>query len=132
MGHKVCITCKEDKELSEFSKDANRSDGHGSQCKQCKALAQKARQQGKPHSYRDDKIKTTASKLGLTVPEYVDLRASPCDICDREGSEDDPNSVYTDKQSGEIKGVVCKACARALGHFKYDTKRLERAWVLLN
>lgn len=131
MGHKVCSTCKEDKDLSEFSKDANRSDGHGSQCKQCKALDQRARQRSKPHSYRDDKIKTTANKLGLTVPEYVELRSSPCDICNREGSEEDPNSVYTDKQNGEIKGVVCKACARALGHFKYDPERLQRAAILL-
>jgi hypothetical protein len=131
MAHKVCITCKEDKDLDAFAKDANRSDGHGSQCKDCKALAQRARQAGRTNPYRDDKIKTTANKLGLTVPEYVELRASPCDICNREGSEEDPNSVYTDKQTGEIKGVVCKACARALGHFKYDPERLQRAAILL-
>jgi hypothetical protein len=88
--------------------------------------------QSKPHSHRDSKIKESARSLGLTLDEYVELRTSPCDICGKEGSEDDPNSVYQDKETGEIRGVICKPCARALGHFKHDPKRLSKALDLLS
>lgn len=33
---KACSTCKEEKELSEFNKNKNKSDGHSCQCKECR------------------------------------------------------------------------------------------------
>jgi len=75
---KTCIKCSEEKSLTEFRKDSNRSDGRQSQCKICARAYSQAKHRD---SYSDKrKVSDTARRAnGKALIE--DAKKNGCIIC---------------------------------------------------
>jgi hypothetical protein len=70
---KICITCKKEKEYSEFSKRKKEKDGYNSQCKECKRSYEKdyrLNNSDKIKSYNKSSYKKNRSKRLEKVKEY--------------------------------------------------------------
>lgn len=93
---KTCTCCKAEKDLSEFHKDPQHSDGYRNQCKECrskydqqphrKLIAKKSeRKRRDTPLYRMNKYKRGAVgrglEWGLTEKEFMGFWQAPCDYC---------------------------------------------------
>lgn len=119
---KKCPKCKETKELSLFSKDANRPDGVYFWCKPCTNVNRKAR-------YPKYKARKTMHRLTKywpgTSPEEAQNRFNilfnkqngSCAICLTHQSELNKSlCVDHDHKTGAVRGLLCGYCNSALGY----------------
>jgi len=129
---KVCSKCKIEKELSEYHKRSNRPCGVRSICKQC---------------YKNDYPKTMKRREGytrnydlfksykITTEQYnqkLEKQNNRCAICFKTAKEKNQNfklnlCVDHDHKTGEIRGLLCDGCNRALGMFKDSVEILNNA-----
>jgi len=144
MEEKLCRRCGETKPLSEFHKDKQAKDGHYGYCKGCnktkarawyekdpehaKALM-KQRRIDKPEDYHRRNL---LSKYGLTMEQYAKLleqQGGVCAICKGEETRAAPVNLAVDHdhETGEVRGLLCSNCNRALGLFKDSAENLEKA-----
>jgi hypothetical protein len=112
-----CRICKKDKPESDF--EPNRR-----QCKAC-------RRKPTPHARRDEKRRSAAIALGVSVSTYVEWVSRDCDVCGAEPTEERSNSVYKSPASGKPVGTICKMCVTGLGYLGHDVDQLRRAVELL-
>lgn len=72
---KVCVTCKEEKQLCEYHKHSRSKDGHKSQCKKCAINAQKKRYS--PVKYKEyyEKVKDRKAE---TKKEWYEKNKEMC------------------------------------------------------
>jgi hypothetical protein len=87
----------------------------------------------KPESVRRRDLKR---RYGITVEEYdamLEQQGNRCAICrtDKPGGKGRFH-VDHDHQTGEVRGLLCNNCNRALGHFKDNVLILEQAIRYLN
>lgn len=68
-------------------------------------------------------------KFNLTVSEYRELVARPCEIC---GTQEGRICVDHDHESGEVRGVLCVKCNSALGMLDDDPIRAYAAGMYLD
>lgn len=106
-----CPRCKETKPLDDFSFDKAVFGGRSTYCKPCKKLAR-----------REWTLKT---QFNITQAEFDEIKTnqrSLCAIC-----KTAPNIFYMDqnKQTGKIRGLLCKQCTFGIGSFKYDVQILQ-------
>lgn len=124
---KMCPACKFWKPVKDFFKDASRPDGFHAYCSVC--LKQRA------YAARDlTKKRYRFSAYGLTHEAYTDLVNSQdgkCAICKIEPGE---IRFHIDHchTTGEVRGILCINCNRALGCFRDDTDLLSAAISYLN
>ena len=120
---KTCTKCKETKDFSMFHKNKARLDGHRSQCVACQRAA---RDVGKKREY--DRAYQLSRKYGLT-PECFDRmmaeQSNCCAICQREFTKT-PHVDHCHK-SGEVRGLLCSNCNRAIGFLGDDPLTVSRA-----
>ena len=70
------------------------------------------------------------NNYGLSPEQYLELykqQEGKCLICGEKLPEDKYLCVDHNKETGEVRGLLCSNCNTGLGLFGEDIKRLERA-----
>ena len=121
---KQCTKCDIEKSLSEFHKHNYRKDGYNSVCKICRISNEKQRYNSDPERFKYEKLKR---KYGLTKAEHKSMIANQnkaCAIC-----QVVMKKVCVDHNhiSGNVRGLLCNECNRALGYFKDSLQVLQNA-----
>ena len=119
---RICTKCKDFKPWSAFAPRKEVPSGHTSACRACR-LESYSQQQ------RDTRIQTV---YGITTEDYdalLDKQNGVCAICstDKPGRKDHHFCIDHNHKTGEVRGLLCVSCNRALGLFQDDTTILHRA-----
>lgn len=115
---KICITCKEDKPIGNFSTRGPKANNRTiNECKTC------------------FNFKSSLARYSLTIEQYqelVDKYDGACYICDRV-----PNKLFIDhdhsccpgtKSCGRcVRGLLCPGCNMAIGNLREDPDIFARA-----
>ena len=112
---KKCSTCQTELPLESFYKNRRQKDGLGNNCRDCM----------KDHARRN--------KYGLTPTEYEAMKAkcqNRCEICGASPGhrELDIDHCHT---TGEVRGLLCPLCNKAIGLLGDDPSLLEAAIAYL-
>ena len=138
-----CNICGESKPLTEYYttrfksvSDPTKQYYHG----KCKACYIKKGQE----TYDPEKQKNTNLKYayGITLEEYnimLEKQDGKCAICKtadpkgRQSGRGKVDNFYVDHNhdTGEVRGLLCNACNRAIGNFQDDPSILENAVLYL-
>ena len=112
---KTCTKCGETYPLTNFYRQKNRSDGLSSWCKPCKrAISRSWSDADRTYAYR------LMREFGMTPDDYEKIhkeQGGRCAIC----STDNPGrgkrrlSVDHCHSTGDVRGLLCNTCNRALG-----------------
>ena len=153
---KVCICCKENKSVFEFS-FLKRENRYTSRCKKCrciqakqwrvknpdkaKAIADRARPKQKEY-YSDGRGKKQSrkgllSKYGISDTEYNEILKSQndvCAICFKKETRNRTKNLSIDHchKTGKVRGLLCAKCNSALGHFEDNIENMKNAINYLN
>lgn len=140
MSKKICTSCKVEKLHSEFYADKRRESGTSSMCKECWRLYEKNRRD--KMGYKGRKTKKLKYLYGLTYEEYMAMlkeQNDKCAICNNKEQVFNHQSkkvqklcVDHDHDTGAIRGLLCTACNKGLGHFKENADRLLNAHLYLS
>jgi hypothetical protein len=143
---KLCVSCEEDKDRSEFGRARGRIDGRKSYCKECarkghaawadqnkKKLAEYAR------CYRlnnpDYGLRIDLRRAyGLELEDYkklLDQQDGTCAICKGTCSRNPRLSVDHCHETGQVRGLLCNDCNLGLGKFRDDRDLLLTAAAYL-
>ena len=110
MKTKPCSRCKEEKNVSEFSKDKQHASGYKSACKVCaKQDWVNWRTNNLEYARKADRISHYIRKYGLSIEEsqaLVENRTGLCKIC----SNVSPLVVDHCHTTGLVRGLICSAC----------------------
>lgn len=117
---KNCITCGEQKPLSEFQKRKDVKCGYRNQCNTCRS---------KYNSTRHRKIKYSITQNGFD--SILKIQNNCCDICKNILVKGQGTHIDHDHTTGKIRGILCNPCNRALGYFKDSTEILKSAILYL-
>lgn len=142
---KQCTKCKEEQPLDQFHNDYKRSDGKYPQCRTCRAERRKKDYWNNLDAVReyqnDPEVKLRRverdymRKYGITLDDYNKMfeeQDGGCAICG--DTKDERLHVDHNHDTGEVRGLLCNNCNRALGllqdspyivstAYKYLTKR---------
>lgn len=113
IGTKKCSKCQAVKSLSEFWRDASRFDGYHYRCATCQ--------------HRHEKSYQLQKAYGITLEEYDRLltaQGNVCAICNGKQQGTRSLAVDHDHTTGEVRGLLCHNCNRAIGLFADDPDRL--------
>ena len=132
MDKRICCTCKVEKPLEEFYRNAKGAFGRHSRCISCTKIGLKAtyKKLGKNHY-----LKAT---YGITEQDMKDLHTSQngkCAICntDINLSERNKRSACVDHchTTGKVRALLCNHCNRGLGMFLDNPQLLRNAATYL-
>lgn len=150
---KICITCKNTKDLFEFPKRVGSKDGTRNECKKC--YSERSSSWAKKNNYKyqtdrynklDEEKKKNITKeqrennkkhkifkkYGLTILQYnkmVKNQGNKCKICS-ENFEKTP-CIDHDHKTGRVRGLLCSKCNSLLGFAKDNIKILNNAIAYL-
>lgn len=144
---KTCSRCKQNKELSEFSKDSSTKDGLRANCRICNRAywktygathrdvlkaRSKARRLKSPEKVRTEFRKSyLKTQYGLTAAGHDAIRERQGNKCGCCGDVFRPerNQVAVDHchKTGVVRGLLCSRCNLGLGHFLDSSLRLRLA-----
>jgi Recombination endonuclease VII len=150
---KKCSKCKQEKELIEFAKDKHNPDGLTYRCKECRNLHYNTYYKNNPEKqklkndsqkenrqkfYSSDKGIISSRKahlkrsFGISLKQYNEMSESQnhiCAICHCPENcyRNSVLSVDHDHKTGEIRGLLCSSCNRALGLLKDNITNLINA-----
>lgn len=133
---KTCTKCNEWKSLAEYrSRGGKLSHLLKSRCNQCQYEMHKEYVNNNPERVREyrakDKwtLKKRCARHNITIEEFWTLyeeQDGTCPVCDKaitaEGSAIDHNH-----ETGEVRGILCKSCNRALGLLGDSPETMARA-----
>lgn len=140
---KYCTGCKQTKQLNTFGKDKYSSTGYTDRCKLCRNKAARERAILNPNVYKkrnenskeyrkkyyDDPVNklryrdlNLKKSFGIGLTEYNELfqrQNGLCSICFQPERTKRNVSLAVDHnhQTGQIRGLLCSHCNRALGLF---------------
>lgn len=156
---KICIKCGTNQDFDSYFKRSKSSDGYENVCKVCKRLYKQEhyqknkevlRQKNRAYveanrdfvrAYRNKWQKDHPEKMRdsylwheyrIRLPEYLQLldkQSGVCQICKQLSNE--TLAVDHDHLSGDIRGLLCRACNTALGLFNDSVERLQNAITYL-
>lgn len=133
METKICTKCGEEKPISEFYKDKQKSSGLRPDCKLCNSL--KTKDYAK-NNRQEINLNNLKYKTGLTKEAYRNLLAEQnncCAICKITIDEHNKNlCVDHSHETGLIRGLLCTRCNQGLGYFLDNTELLSQAINYLN
>lgn len=124
---KLCANCAEMKPLDQFSPAPRTRSGLNSYCKPCQNAKQRECTERLDTPERraerlERRWRSTVESHGITVDRYyelLDIQGGTC-ICGCPNPQ--PNgkrlAVDHDHQTGEVRGILCEWCNRALGYAK--------------
>ena len=123
---KTCCVCSVSKEATEFSPDKTKKDGLASLCKSCRRERYSTRYN---KHYRNKRLMDT---YGISSQDYevlLDQQSGTCAICSstETGRKDTWFCVDHDHETGQVRGLLCNNCNRALGLFKDNEQLLKIA-----
>lgn len=136
-GEMPCTLCGAVKPLNDFPKNRRSRTGHAYRCKPChSSLARKWNQENLERRREIDRARYRrrhlADKYGITEHEYDDLLARQgggCAICKAEVAQADGRRLAVDHchETGQVRGLLCGNCNRAIGLFGDDPAVLRSA-----
>ena len=129
---KVCYSCKQEKQLTEFYKST--ASGHQKECKKCNA-----ERKSKWHKTEVGKLSSANTKLkrrfGIDMAEYnrmLEKQEGKCLICESTESHLGHRlAVDHCHTTGAIRGLLCKSCNVGIGNLKDDINLVEKAVAYL-
>ena len=133
---KLCPVCQVDKSLDDFYKRPNGNPQ--SECKECKKARERRRWAEDPeHRARSlarltsesAKRRRTERLYGMAYGDYERLlreQGGVCAICKR-NPHDHALPVDHSHVTGEVRGLLCHSCNRAIGLLGDDPKRVQAA-----
>lgn len=135
---KVCTKCNEAKPLDRFQEYTSNVNGkrysyRRHYCLDCRFEAQKAREAKKDPLYRKRIDLKCRLKLryGITTEQYEQmfaLQSSRCGICKIDLEYFDTRTCVDHCHvTGKVRGLLCRNCNVALGHFRDDPVILHAA-----
>jgi len=133
---KVCTMCKMEKPLSEYrSRGGSLKHLIKSRCNECLYKEHKRWTEENPEKIREYRakdpytFKKRCARHGITPEEFwamYEEQDGTCPVCDKainaEGSAIDHNH-----ETGEVRGILCKSCNRALGLLGDSPETMARA-----
>lgn len=145
---KICTVCKEEKGYTQFYKSSREKDGYGYRCKTCDNKARmRSRNRNIPPKENKTKIgyrdRWLRSKYGITLQEYdtkLKQQKYCCAIClttspAGEGirkTRELSFAVDHDHDTGQVRGLLCNLCNRALGFFQDSGEIVYTAYSYLS
>lgn len=117
---KKCVRCGAAKESDQFYKNKALRGGLHSYCKKCVTAVNANWRKRNPLKARGYTVKHRYSISGAEVRELIKQQEGRCAICMRQISFLKTGHVDHDHGTGEIRGVLCGSCNRAIGLFKDD------------
>lgn len=130
--HKECPDCKMIKSKDEFYKIPSRSDGLAQRCVECSRRAKRVEYVKYKNKYKDNDLR---KRYGITLEDYmtlIDLQDGLCAICRSPSDTNFALCVDHNHQTGEVRGLLCNRCNRALGMFGDDINVLIEAIIYLS
>jgi hypothetical protein len=129
-GKKQCQFCKKTKSTSSFFKNSTSKDGYGSYCKQCKIDMNRENYAKNRHKHIDQRKNSHLIKTyGITLQEYKRLLSKQEGVCAICKCRDKHTKLVVDHdhKTGEIRGLLCNSCNRAIGYFGDDVVRIKNS-----
>lgn len=134
MDTKRCTSCKEEKPLTEYTKDRSRTDGLNAMCVVChRAKGQTWRDANPEESKRRVREAQRARRmreLGITQADYDDIMEKQEGVCATDGTAPEAPArlaVDHDHATGEVRGLLCIPCNLAIGNLRDDPVLVLRA-----
>lgn len=125
---KTCISCKEEKEVSEFPPNKAKKDGLNVKCRSCYNEYQRQWYKKNPELHKQRVLrsrnpqKERAFKYGLSLDEMEKILSEPCRICKNPSTHIDHCH-----KTNKVRGGLCHACNVGLGFFRDDVGLLQSA-----
>jgi hypothetical protein len=141
---KDCPKCKRVLGFSSFNR-ANRRDGYQTYCRECHNLMQREKYSSDPESKLKRQIRerkrNTKNPLakkdaelkrlyGIDIKKYLNMMSAQnnvCKICKQECKTKYSLSVDHNHATGNIRGLLCNRCNRAIGMFEDSPDLLKEA-----
>jgi|SRR3990172_13266959 len=124
----LCSKCKQDKPKTDFYSNQSRVTGLSHYCKSCTSARDKS------YYNRNSvviKHKEIARGAGITVDQYINLKATygdSCNICGVTTNVNDIALAYDHNHTTDkFRGFPCTNCNKGIGHFKDDPDLLRKA-----
>lgn len=129
MTTRQCTACLETKAITEFHANRTKRSGVQSQCKRCVNARVAAWQKGAGRErWRGRQLERNYGVDLATYKALVAEQGGVCAICGKAPSGKRPAlAVDHDHTTGEVRGLLCRSCNVALGHFRDDERRLKAA-----
>jgi len=129
---KKCCRCGVEKPQSEFHNDASQKSGLCPRCKTCESARKKTYYDWGDRNFRERKRRNVLKACyGISIDEYqrlLSLQNGVCAIC---GAPPSGRFKYLavdhNHLTGEVRGLLCNSCNRALGLLKDDFSLLQAA-----
>jgi hypothetical protein len=126
-----CAKCAEEKPRDAFHPYKRNANGLQSYCKECKKGHYR-----KAYDPEKSRWRSLKSAYGISKEAFMarwDAQGGCCDICRTALSLEIKFGYATDHnhETGEVRGLLCKPCNRALGLFKDSPSRLRDAAAYL-
>ena len=135
MNTRVCKTCGEEKPLTTelWYKHRSSSRGFYIHCKEC--MKRKQREAWARNATPEKRRKWMLKGVYNITPEEYDAIARAqdyvCAICKQECPSGQHLSIDHCHDSGEVRGLLCKTCNRAIGQLKDNPERVLAAYQYL-
>lgn len=127
---KICSVCKQSKSLDNFHNVKAYKDGKANRCKCCDYEAGCKYKKDNPERYKDSRRNVYLKfHYGISYKEFKEMSILQNDVCLICGEKNKTWRLAVDHnhETGEIRGLLCNLCNRALGFFNDDPSRLRRA-----
>lgn len=145
IAEKKCACCKEIKPAAMFSKSTGRKGNLYSWCRPCCAIKQKEWRNKNPEKKRAHDKKYRSNKKGyknvilnknykITINDYEKMledQSGKCAICENEAEGGRYLSVDHNHETGQIRGLLCGNCNRAIGQLQDSPDILRKAIAYL-
>lgn len=147
---RTCATCRVEKPLDEFYRQAKAPGGRAYTCKSCSSAYCKQYYADRkaagvsagtpwyqPLSPEKQRNRNLQRKFGITAEEYDAMLAGQdglCAICGTDSPQRSTSNYFAvdhDHETGEVRGLLCSPCNIALGAFGDSPDRLMAAAAYL-
>lgn len=130
---RICAVCRKKKPIFEFYfRDGGKR--VRTECKVCiNARNKKWYLENRDRAnaiFRNSKRKKRYAKIGISEEGFQELlrrQHGRCAICRAKPKDGIRLAVDHDHKTGKVRGLLCKHCNQALGHFRDDPIRLQKA-----
>ena len=127
--NKICTFCNESCPLSSFNKQKGGAQGVNARCRKCIKLIW-LRDYGAGNSYaRNSQYKR---RYGISLDDYeimYEEQEGRCGICSK---KEDQLCVDHCHDTELVRGLLCRKCNLALGHFNDDLETIKKAEAWLD
>ena len=121
---KYCGKCKQTLPKSSFAKHAGKKDGLQERCTDCR----KQHHKEKGHlSHRERHLRINFGVDSTWYDDTLESQGGCCAICGTSDNGGKSFAVDHDHSTGEVRGLLCDSCNRAIGMLGDSTEVLQNA-----